>query len=377
MSFKDFPLRIVSPEYTSDLTNIVMELQFLRRFRLGGSTPPNIFFQLKDFFHLIESINSARIEGNRTTIAEAIEARIESDNNTSDSILEITNVESAMRFIDNNVSENEKITKALVLEVHKIVVAGLEREGDLTPGAFRNRNVIITNSKHVPPDLALLQDYLDEFFIFINEPLDPKLDLLRVAIAHHRFTWIHPFNNGNGRVVRLITYAMLIARGFNVGMGRLINPSAVFCNNRNKYYELLTSADAGSDPALLEWSSFVLQGLLDEISKIDKLLDYEYLKEKILKPTIAISLERKIITSLESDILNVAIVKGEFQAADIQHLTPNKIPAERSRILARMKDNKLIEPLAEKSRKYGLKFSRGMLSRGLMQSLAHEGFIKP
>jgi Fic family protein len=37
----------------------------------------------------------------------------------------------------------------------------------------------------------------------------PKYDLMKVALARHRFAWLHPFSNGNGRVVRLLTYAML------------------------------------------------------------------------------------------------------------------------------------------------------------------------
>jgi Fic family protein len=373
--FKPFDLRVVSPAYDSPLTNTVMDLQFLRRMRLGGSTPPQMFFQLKDFFHLLESINSARIEGNRTTIAEAIEARMEPGPNNSDAIREITNVEAAMRFIEEQVSEGSQISRALVLELHRIVVDGLVREGDRTPGAFRSSNVEITNSSHVPPDVAILQDYLEEFFSFINEPLDAKLDLLRVAIAHHRFAWIHPFRNGNGRVVRLLTYAMLIARGFNVRTGRLLNPSAVFCSNRKRYYELLSSADSGSDEALLNWSSYVLTGLLEEMQKIDKLLDYEFLKEKILKPAVQISLERKIVTEVEARILAVAIEKETFQASDIKSLTPDKIPAERSRILGRMRDNRLIEPISENARRYGIRFSHSLLSRGLMQALDREGFI--
>ena len=103
--FKHFDLRVVSPAYNSLLTNVVLDLQFLRRMRLGGSTPPQIFFQLKDFFHLLESINSARIEGNRTTVADAIEARMEPTPNNSDAIKEITNVETAMRFIEEEMSE--------------------------------------------------------------------------------------------------------------------------------------------------------------------------------------------------------------------------------------------------------------------------------
>jgi hypothetical protein len=36
----------------------------------------------------------------------------------------------------------------------------------------------------------------------------------------------------NGRTVRLFTYAMLVKTGFNVNVGRIINPTAVFCSYR-------------------------------------------------------------------------------------------------------------------------------------------------
>ena len=72
-------------------------------------------------------------------------------------------------------------------------------------------------------------------FKFINQDGADKYDLLKTAIAHHRFTWIHPFGNGNGRVVRLLTYALMIKYGFNVKNGKIINPTAVIplnCKNR-------------------------------------------------------------------------------------------------------------------------------------------------
>ena len=47
---------------------------------------------------------------------------------------------------------------------------------------------------------------MEELVAFINRRDPPKYDLMKVAIAHHRFGWIHPFSNGNGRVVRLLTY---------------------------------------------------------------------------------------------------------------------------------------------------------------------------
>ena len=48
-------------------------------------------------------------------------------------------------------------------------------------------------------NIWLTQKHMAELFDFINTPNSPKYDLLKAAIAHHRFVWIHPFGNGNGR----------------------------------------------------------------------------------------------------------------------------------------------------------------------------------
>ncbi len=59
---------------------------------------------------------------------------------------------------------------------------------------------------------------MEELIDFIeNYEKDKRwYDFLKIAIAHHRFVRIHPFQNGNGRMVRLLTYAMLIKYGFDV-----------------------------------------------------------------------------------------------------------------------------------------------------------------
>lgn len=374
-AFQHTELKLVEPPYDSPLTRVVMELQYLRRQRLGGSTPPPIFFQLKTFFHLLESIASARIEGNRTTLVEAVDASLSEGEEQRDEIREISNLESAMSFIEEHIKPEADITSGFALELHKRVVAGLAREGDSTPGQYRKGNVAITNSRHRPPDGAVLQDYLKEFFDFINMPPDPAFDLLRIAIAHHRFAWIHPFNNGNGRVVRLLTYALLVAKGFDVGSGRIINPSAVFCRDRKLYYAKLKRADEGTESGMLEWCHYVLNGLSEELQKIDKLLEYGFLSQRILLPAVAYSLERKLITETEAKILCVAIEKVVFQAGDIEHLAPGKVPAERSRTLKGMRENHLIEPVGENARKYVIRFSRSLLTRGLIHSLILENFI--
>ncbi len=67
--FNHYDLKMVEPEFGSELTDLIIELDYLRKKSLMGSTHSRVFFQLKHIFHTLESVGSARIEGNRTTIA--------------------------------------------------------------------------------------------------------------------------------------------------------------------------------------------------------------------------------------------------------------------------------------------------------------------
>jgi len=380
-SFKPYDLKLIEPSFGSNLTDLIIELEHLRKKTLGGSTHPQVFFQLKHLFHTLESIGSARIEGNNTTIAEYIETKLDSgdtEKNKSHSIIEIQNIEKAMEFIESTI-QDYPINKSFVSELHKIIVKDLPSppngEGDLTPGSYRNKNIKISNSLHLPPDSFLVDTYMDDLFSFINSEDSSKYDLLKSAIAHHRFVWIHPFGNGNGRTVRLFTYAMLIKNGFNVNVGRIINPTAVFCSNRNGYYDNLSKADSGSDNDVLEWCEYVLKGLKEEIEKIDKLTDYEYLKKEILIPSINFSLERKIITEIESKILKETIEKQVVQNLDLEKFFKGKAKSEISRQIKKLIDKKMLIPERDSARKYVLRFDNNYLLRGIIKMLDEKGFL--
>ncbi len=71
-----FPLRLLEPAFRDPLTDLILELDHQRTYVLGGTTPPALFFQLKQLFHLLETSGSARIEGNRTTIAELVDRKL-------------------------------------------------------------------------------------------------------------------------------------------------------------------------------------------------------------------------------------------------------------------------------------------------------------
>lgn len=356
-----------------------MDLEKLRYKILQGTTPPNIFYQIKDIFHSLESIGSSRIEGNNTTVMDYVEnTKVGKGSETvEEKIQEIINIENATKYIEEVINERE-ISNQFIRELHEIVVSGLsaDKEGSIEPGVYRNRNVRISGARHLPPDYNQVLPLMEELVNFVNEDSSPKYDLLKICIAHHRFVWIHPFTNGNGRVVRLFTYAMMLKKIFTSNQ-RIINPTAVFCSDRNKYYSYLSKADEGTDEGLIKWSEYVMQGLKTEIEKIDLLSDYSYLKTNILKPAMSDALKNKYITDTEYDIL-MLMISSEMvglQADKVKSILPDKSSSDISRLLKRLIEKKMIKPTHERGRKYEISFSNNYLLRSILAMLDKNGFL--
>jgi Fic family protein len=374
--FSHHDLTLLNPSFDSPLVDVLTELEHLRRLQLHGTTPPQVFFQLKHIFHMLESLGSARIEGNHTTLADYVESKLEGTPAPSDQLREMENIEVAMAYIEENILPGDRLTEHLIRELHAITVKGLEREGDATPGAYRQKPVQIAQSEHLPPEFIQVPHYMQELVAFINENHPPKYDLIKVALAHHRFGWIHPFGNGNGRVVRLLTYALLIKYGFNVKVGgRVLNPTAVFCNNRDQYYTMLARADTGSPEGLEAWCIYVLQGILDELRKVDRLTDFGYLSDKILAPALSYARERELITAMEEAVLHIAAKSGVAKAADLAAAMHGMTPAQRTYQIKKLVERKMLQPIKEGARQYTIGFSNNYLIRGVVRALSDEGFI--
>jgi Fic family protein len=379
----EISVQLFEPTWGSSLATAIIELEKLRIKALGGPVPPYIFFQLKDIFHILESLGSARIEGNQTTLSEFVESVISSPNKekADEGLQEIKNIERAIDFIESNIGKDTVFNRALISQIHKILVEGLNLppngEGSRYPGALRPINVTISGSKHVPPDQIKVPDYFDALMDFVNKETISQNHLLITAIAHHRMAWIHPFDNGNGRLIRMFTYAMLIKQGFQVKSGRILNPTAIFCIDRDRYYEKLALADSGEKEGVLDWCLYVLEGLRQEIEKIDKLLDLSYMTINILIPVLDYALEREHITKREYSIL-LAVVKSptmSIKSADLEGVIGSESSVQRSRIIKRLKDKKMLFPLKGNGRVYTIGFANNYLLRGVMDVLERNGFI--
>lgn len=375
-TFTHFDLRLLNPAFDSRLVDVLNELEYLRRLNLTGSTPAPTFFQLKRIFHMLESLGSARIEGNHTTLADYVETAIEGPERHKEQFMEIDNIERAMRYVEEVVTPGSSLSEHFVRELHSMTVQDLQREGDKTPGAYRTAPVRIAQSNHLPPDAVHVAPYMQELVEFVNRPDPQKYDLIKIALAHHRFGWVHPFSNGNGRVVRLMTYALLIKYGFNVADNeRLLNPTAVFCNDRERYYEMLSCADAGTEDNLETWCTYVLQGVLTELQKVDRLADYTYLTSKILIPALAFSRERQFVTADEHAVLLESIKLGVVKAGDLSKAMPGMTDTQRTYQIRKLVDRKMLIPVRPGARQYTIGFTSSYLIRGVIHALSAEQFI--
>jgi Fic family protein len=375
--FTHYDLALINPAFDSPLVDVLTELEHLRRLRLSGTTPAPLFLQLKQIFHMLESLGSARIEGNHTTLADLVESRlVERPAEQPDHLREMENIEKAMLYIEEEVAPGAPLTERLIRELHTLTVRGLAREGDPTPGTYRRMPVRIAGADHLPPEFIQVPLYMEELVQFINCDNPPKYDLIKVALAHHRFGWIHPFHNGNGRVVRLLTYLLLIKYGFNVQTeGRVLNPTAVFCNDRDQYYHMLAQADSGTEEGREAWCIYVLQGILEELRKVDHLADFSYLREKILNPALISAEELQVISRQEAAILLSAARMGIAKTGDLTRAMPDLTSGQRTYQIKKLVERRMLQPIRESARQYTIGISNSILMRGIIQALKQEGFI--
>lgn len=369
------------PEFAfdSDLTRAIIGLERARANLGHGTTPPEFFFQLKDLFQLLTSIMSARIEGNRTSILDAVvgdsRRRISSDAGPLDEgVQEILNIQEAIDFIEERV-RTSPINHSFVRELHQLVVQGLSREGDRTPGAYRLGEVRIGKSAHRPPWPADVFDDMTGLIEFIAEDVEPQMQLLQAAIAHHRFLWIHPFGNGNGRVSRLVTYAMLVKQRFTSASDyRAVNPTAVFGSDRQGYYDNLEAADSLTNAGIVAWCTYVLAGLNTDLKKLSRLSDADFVTTQILIPAIERLRAAGGLTVGEARALGIAARRPVVKAGDLAEALPGSA-ATRSQAVRRILDRHLLKPVAEGGRTYQLVFAPNDLTVHIVNRLDAVGLL--
>jgi Fic family protein len=164
----------------------------------------------------------------------------------------------------------------------------LTSEGEhIVPGQWRQREVKV--GQHVAPAHASLPVFIERWAGFYGEVRRGEAALVALAAAHQRLGWIHPFIDGNGRVMRLHTHALLSALGYTNG---LWSPLRGFARTTDRYYALLADADQPrrgdldgrgnlSERALVAWIDYVLDVCLDQVRFMTGLLDLSAMERRI------------------------------------------------------------------------------------------------
>ena len=156
-----------------------------------------------------EAVLSSKIEGTQATVDEVLEyeAGIEFDPEKVKDIQEVVNYRSALTLAKETLTQRS-LNLALLRQMHGTLMSSV-RGADKSPGQFRvHQNWIgpsgctIEQATFVPPAPQQLLDHLEAFERYLaGDDVDP---LIQVAVAHAQFELLHPFNDGNGRIGRLL-----------------------------------------------------------------------------------------------------------------------------------------------------------------------------
>lgn len=156
---------------------------------------------------------SNAIEGNTLTRREtalAIEENITTASKPVKDYMEAVNHAKAFDFIWDYAKSNAEITEATILQIHKIILAGIDNNN---AGFYRNVRVRISGSQTVLPNPLKVPDLMAEFINWLKHTKD--IDEIKAIEAHYRLVSIHPFIDGNGRTSRLLMNLILLTAGLS------------------------------------------------------------------------------------------------------------------------------------------------------------------
>ena len=181
--------------------------------------------------------NSNSIEGNTLSLRETqmvLQEGITIKGKSLREHFEAKNHERAINLLYKLVDSGDGLSIHDILSLHGLVLNSIEED---FAGRLRNGGVRISGANFVPPNALKVSGLMDDLLVFVNEnPLNLNIMEL-TTIFHHRFVWIHPFFDGNGRTVRLAMNLLLMKQGFP--------PAIILTTDRLKYYNALNDANKG------------------------------------------------------------------------------------------------------------------------------------
>jgi Fic family protein len=314
------------------LTDLAVELA-ARSAGFRRSLPPGIVTALADLVRSMNCYYSNLIEGHDThpiEIEKALKNEYSNDAKKRNLQREAKAHIEVQRWIDSGGLQGAATTTHGILEIHRRFCVELPEELlwvenpdtherlRVVPGELRTRDVRV--GRHVPISPGAVPRFLERFENVYN-PLGRTESILAAAAAHHRLAWIHPFLDGNGRVIRLMSHATLLE---TLDTGALWSVARGLARRVETYKELLANCDRRNDldgrgplseEALVEFTRFFLDTCLDQITFMETLVEPEGLRNRIVRWANA-QVDAKALSSKSANVLEAVLYRGELPRAE-------------------------------------------------------------
>ncbi len=229
------------------------------------------------------------------------------------------------------------------------------------PGVWRSRAVMA--GQHLSPEAENIAPLMAQFCAtYTSKMFSGDRKIIALMAAHHRFAFIHPFLDGNGRVGRLLTDAALKAVGLDSYGAWCL--SRGLARSANQYKSLLASADAArqgdydgrgtlTEKGLLNFCEYMLDTAIDQVTYISELLNLAKMRRRIEGYIAARNDDRVAgisapIKTSASVILYTAFAQGEIERAYALELCAMPERSAR-RLLSQLKSEGLLSETSSKS----------------------------
>ena len=303
------------------------------------SLPPGVITPLADLVRAMNCYYSNLIEGHAThpvDIEKALANKYSLDPKKRELQYEAKAHITVQRWIDDGHLRGRATTAAGIRELHLrfsellpdelLVVSDpvTGRTVKVMPGEFRRDDVKV--GLHIPVSAGAVPRFLDRFES-IYTPLGRSEAILAAAAAHHRLLWIHPFVDGNGRVARLMSHAVLLE---TLDTGAVWSVARGLARSVGPYKQHLMSCDSArrndldgrgalSEEALAEFIAFFLKTSLDQVRFMEELVQPDRLRERIMSWAEE-EVRRDALPLKSGQVLEAVLFRGALPRADVAPL---------------------------------------------------------
>ncbi len=213
--------------------------------------PESVKEKLNEDFVIRFTYHSNAIEGNRLTLRQTaliLKDKVIPSGVRAEDYNEAINGKECLDYIKNYKGE---LNTQFIEKVNGILT---KNTGVVYGGRIRFFNVKIEGSSHVPPPHTEVKKHILNFFKWFSANKNKLHPFELAALVHARLTWIHPFEDGNGRTARTVMNFILIKKGFPMFF--------IPIEKREEYYQSLDIADKGDYKGYI---SRMLQLIIDQI----------------------------------------------------------------------------------------------------------------